>query len=51
MKFKDIGKFESDFLEERLKRILQVEYSIKSGNCDEDIAVETFILSFFEALK
>lgn len=48
MKFKDIGKFDIEFLETALKKILQTEYNIKSGVLDEDIAVETLILSFFE---
>ena len=48
MRFKDIGRFESDFLEESLKRILQAEYDIKSGTLDDDMAVETLILSFFK---
>lgn len=48
LKLKNIDLFDLDFLKEKLKEIMYLEYNIKSGNLDMDIGVETFILGFYK---
>ena len=51
LKFKNIGDFQVEFLEEKLQKILEIEFNIKSGMIDDEIAVETFIINFFQNKK
>lgn len=48
LKLKNIDLFDLDFLKEKLKEIMYLEYNIKSGNLDMDIGIETFILGFYK---
>lgn len=48
LKLKNIELFDLDFLKEKLKEIMYLEYNIKSGNLDMDIGIETFILGFYK---
>ncbi|WP_302162917.1 DNA polymerase III subunit delta [uncultured Fusobacterium sp.] len=51
LKFKNIGDFQVEFLEEKLQKILEIEFNIKSGMIDDEIAIETFIINFFQNKK
>jgi len=46
LKFKLINKFKEDFLLNKLKEILDIEFKFKSGQGDEEILVESFIATF-----
>lgn len=46
LKFRLMSKFQEDFLLEKLKDILEIEYKFKSGQGDEEIMVESFIATF-----
>ncbi|MGF6907154.1 hypothetical protein [Fusobacterium sp. PH5-44] len=40
-------RFDVKFLQKKLEELLLAEYNVKSGNMEEEIAVEAFILNFF----
>lgn len=40
-------RFDVKFLQKKLEDLLLAEYNVKSGNLEEEISVETFILNFF----
>lgn len=46
LKFKLMNNFKEDFLLDRLKEILDIEFKFKSGQGEEDILVESFIITF-----
>lgn len=47
LKIKNAQTFELDLVNEKLEDLLNLEYNIKTGNCDIDIETEAFILNFF----
>ncbi|MEG0561464.1 hypothetical protein [Cetobacterium sp.] len=46
LKLKYIGLYEEKFLLEKIEEILNLEYAIKIGNLEEEIAVEKLIIGF-----
>ena len=46
-KIKNVGNLKVNFLKKKLMELLKVEYNVKSGTIDEEIAVESFILNFY----
>jgi len=46
-KIKSAGNFKIKFLQKKLKELLAAEYNVKSGTVEEEIAVESFILNFY----
>lgn len=47
MKLNSFENFLEEFLEKRLKELLEIEYKVKSGERDIDIEIEVFFGNFF----
>ena len=48
LKLNNFQDFSEEFLEKKLKELLEIEYKVKSGERDIDIETEVFLGEFFK---